>query len=67
MMTRNDFELLAGALQSAHVACTDLATGQVGFHLAVNAVAKVCEANNARFNRAKFFAACSIDGVNQAN
>ena len=56
-MTRNDFELLAVALKSTEAAihtpeCLE------GFNMAVNAVAEVCKANNARFDKKRFMAAC---------
>ena len=69
MMTRNDFELLANALKSERAALV-LKYGpeqngyyaySEGFRAAVNVVAAVCAANNSRFQRGRFFAACGID------
>ncbi len=59
MMTRNDFELLAVALRSARAEIDEHQYDT--FRTAVNAVAEVCKANNARFKKGEFFAACGID------
>lgn len=68
MMTRNDFELLANALKSEHASIVqagcpnDLRAARLqGFSYAVNCVAGVCKANNARFDTAKFFRACGLE------
>ncbi len=71
-MTRNDFELLANALKSEragmaensahaafHINETNMARRE-GFRAAVNVVAGVCAASNARFNRNLFFKACGV-------
>ena len=63
MMTRNDFELLACALKSAHndITPTNGAFSeckQEGFALAVHAVSDVCKANNSRFDPKRFKEAC---------
>lgn len=72
MMTRNDFELLANKLRSerAQLGLGDISNDRLryraqGFYAAVNCVAEVCKANNARFQGAKFFAACGIGGVDR--
>jgi hypothetical protein len=71
-MTRNDFELLAVALKSVHndiVANPDcnpmgeLSAEIDGFNAALNAVAEVCKANNARFDKRRFMAACGAHNV----
>lgn len=74
MMTRNDFELLANALRSerAHLGLGNISNDRLryraqGFYAAVNSIAEVCKASNARFKKAKFFKACGIDSVNQSN
>ena len=67
MMTRNDFELLANALKSERASIEsagypkDICEARLqGFSYAVNCVAGVCKANNARFNRGQFFSACGL-------
>jgi hypothetical protein len=72
-MTRNDFELLAVALKSAHSDiifnpdCSpmeELYSDRLdGFNVALNAVAEVCKASNARFDKRRFMAACGAHNV----
>lgn len=66
MMCRNDFELLANGLKAAEASINTPECAE-GFNIAVNVVASVCKASNARFQKAKFFAACGITGTNQAD
>lgn len=77
-MTRNDYEILARAIATAYTdlqpvgAATDVDAERVALYNRVGAravarrVADALGAQNARFNRARFLAACgmSTDGEN---
>ena len=67
-MTRNQLELLARALkaskpQEAIIGFDDKATEQ--WEKDVQAIAKVGQETNARFNRSKFYAACGAIGMEE--
>lgn len=63
-MTRNDYELLAGALKQAKpdklpgITDTEYNNRLIGWRWAVVKVADTAAAQNARFNRDKFYLAC---------
>jgi hypothetical protein len=68
-MTKKNFEALAEALRER---CPNYVVGdddaslstrhqRVGWFQAVSAVTSVCEANNPRFDRERFYRACGIE------
>ena len=57
-MTRNDYEILARAMRAAHDAPHDAPT----FALVAGKIADAMGAQNARFDRERFFGACGIGG-----
>ena len=66
-MTRKHFQQLAdslkyrlGVINHSNVGW-DVYQQRAGWFQAVSAVVSVCEVNNPRFNRPKFYEACGID------
>ena len=65
-MTRKDYQLIAGAMKSARMcACypnaPDGAAIRFSLQAAAHELAHMLAADNARFNRAKFLAACGVE------
>lgn len=65
MMTRNDFELLARSLAETQPAEPGQDGGQ--WYRDCNAIASLCAAQNSRFDRHRFLAACGAMGTHMAN
>ena len=67
MMTKKDFEAIAGALKDARDAAltdTPRVIPQI-FDSLSRTLADVCATTNPRFQRARFLKACGVDVVNQ--
>ena len=59
-MTRKHFIALARALNDARPIMHDGTDYYKGWFRCVNAIADVCAQTNARFDRARFLAACGV-------
>lgn len=62
-MTRKDYELLASALRSTKPDEKQNVKFSLQWSGDVAAIANALEADNPRFNRARFLAACGIEEV----